>query len=245
MKAKPILKRWAVLPGIPAILLVIGLYTPTSRASSVPLCAETGFEQAGESGSAVVGSSASDGMGDTATTTPNSVTATSSNASSGASITYCFDVSATADAPATSVYVDIAASATASAAGGGPSALALVDIGGFDNLSGVVAYDSTDTPEEATDDQYLLAVGAEYDLVVTASASGAGEGGATAEADPYIYVDQTLNADPGDYSIDVSAGVSNVPLTPPPANAPEPGSAGLLGVGLLGIVFAGRKRLIA
>jgi hypothetical protein len=56
--------------------------------------------------------------------------------------------------------------------------------------------------------------------------------GGMASADPYIYIDPNF-ADAGDYSIEVSPNIGNVPATPLPAALPL-FATGLGGLGLLG-----------
>ena len=65
-------------------------------------------------------------------------------------------------------------------------------------------------------------------------------GSGTAYADPYIYVDpNTPNA--SQYSIVVSQGIGNVPLSP----TPEPSSLMLLGSGIAGLAGVLRRKLSA
>jgi len=83
---------------------------------------------------------------------------------------------------------------------------------------------------------FLADVNTAYEMQIAASADG---GTSSANADPYIFIDpSTPNA--SEYSIEVSAGVSNV--TP----VPLPSTLTLLGLGLAGLAlatgFRGRAR---
>ena len=79
-------------------------------------------------------------------------------------------------------------------------------------------------------DQYLNFV------QLTAAASGYG-GSAQAFADPYIYVDPNY-ANASDYSIVVSQGIANTPVSA----TPEPSSLALAGVALGCVVLLRRKK---
>ena len=78
---------------------------------------------------------------------------------------------------------------------------------------------------------FLVDVNTPVEILMLASAD---DGTSSANADPYISIDpSTPNA--SEYSIEVSTGVSNVPV-------PEPGGLGLLASGLMGIAVLSRRR---
>ena len=87
--------------------------------------------------------------------------------------------------------------------------------------------------------QLLLTPGVPVEIFLLASSGSfdtPGNSFASAQVDPYIYIDPSFaNAD--QYSIEVSAGVGN---SPPPV--PEPSTLALLGTGALGLVGVARRK---
>jgi hypothetical protein len=139
---------------------------------------------------------------------------------------------------------------TSGGASGGTASQATTSIAGaFGGVACSGTDDCGDTPSAFSISGTFMAqscdlavnnCGSSFGITVAVTADTSGDDGAfSAYADPYIYIDPTFLASNPGYSVVVSAGIDNAPISA----VPEPCALAIFGVALVGIgMMRGQRR---